>query len=128
MRGATSRLRSVQPDEVVADRFAIERLVAERGMGAVYRARDLHGDALAAVKIVRQASPKTAERFAREARILADAAAARAAIAFARERLLAIADRLGDARAREGFLHGIPNHRRILALAEELGSVGESRA
>ena len=57
---------------VIGDRFEIERLVAEGGMGSVYRARDLHTDGLAAVKLIRAATANSVERFAREARVLAE--------------------------------------------------------
>jgi hypothetical protein len=58
--------------DVVGDRFRLERLVTRGGMGAVYRAHDLHTDAAAAVKIVAHSDPHSLERFAREARLLAD--------------------------------------------------------
>ncbi len=62
----------MEPNQIVGERFQIERLVARGGMGAVYRARDLHTDALAALKTVGQADAHSLERFAREARLLAD--------------------------------------------------------
>src|SRR5689334_14299715 len=64
--------RRVRAGEVIADRFSVERLTATGGMGEVYRAVDLHTDHLAALKIVHPADAHAVERFAREARVLAD--------------------------------------------------------
>src|SRR5262249_49632438 len=47
-------------------------LAAEGGMGAVYRARDRHTEAAAAIKVVRSSDAHSLERFAREAQILAE--------------------------------------------------------
>jgi hypothetical protein len=62
----------VQPGEVIGERFVVETLAAEGGMGAVYRARDRHTDAFAAIKVLRVSDGRSLERFAREARILAE--------------------------------------------------------
>jgi hypothetical protein len=62
----------VKPGEVIGDRFAVEGLAAEGGMGEVYRARDRHTDAFAAIKVMRLSNAQSLERFAREARILAE--------------------------------------------------------
>jgi serine/threonine protein kinase len=62
----------VQPGEVIAERFVVEALAAEGGMGAVYRAHDRHTDSLAAIKVVRTSDGQSLERFTREAHILAE--------------------------------------------------------
>jgi predicted negative regulator of RcsB-dependent stress response len=62
----------VQPGDVIGERFVVEALAAEGGMGAVYRARDRHTDAFAAIKVLRMSDAQSLERFAREARILAE--------------------------------------------------------
>jgi tRNA A-37 threonylcarbamoyl transferase component Bud32/tetratricopeptide (TPR) repeat protein len=56
--------------EVVASRFEIVALADWGGMGAVYRARDRQSNADVALKILLDESSE--ERFAREARVLAD--------------------------------------------------------
>jgi hypothetical protein len=56
----------------IGDRFVVERLVAEGGMGFLYRARDLHTDGEAAIKVARDPGAQADERFAREARVLAE--------------------------------------------------------
>src|SRR5690349_20196711 len=56
---------------VVADRFEIERVAGTGGMGTVYRARDrASGGAVVALKVV--SGQQSADRFAREARVLAE--------------------------------------------------------
>jgi tetratricopeptide (TPR) repeat protein len=58
---------------VVADRFQLEELAGEGGMGTVYRAREIHSGRTVALKLLHGAGPASdAERFAREARVLAD--------------------------------------------------------
>jgi tetratricopeptide (TPR) repeat protein len=52
---------------------------------------------------------------------IGDHAAARAAIASARARLLTIAEQIGDASYRTSFLENVPENRRTLALAREWG-------
>src|SRR5258708_4321046 len=59
---------------VVADRFAIERVAGRGGMGTVYRALDRATGAPAAVKILPNESGPRRDRFAREARLLAQLA------------------------------------------------------
>ena len=65
---------SVLPGEIIADRFEIDRLVGEGGMGVVYRAIDRTSGAPVALKVVsaQRASPETDQRFAREIRLLAE--------------------------------------------------------
>jgi eukaryotic-like serine/threonine-protein kinase len=58
---------------VVADRFQLEELAGEGGMGSVYRARELHSSKQVALKLLHGSGPASdQERFAREARVLAD--------------------------------------------------------
>src|SRR5262245_53589400 len=62
----------MQPGDVVDERFEIERLAGRGGMGMVYRAQDrLHGETVA-LKVLRDAGGLEAERFAREALVLAE--------------------------------------------------------
>jgi tetratricopeptide (TPR) repeat protein len=63
----------MQPGDLVADRFEIERLAKSGGMGAVYRALDRHDGGLpVAIKMLSGCSEQAATYFARESRILAD--------------------------------------------------------
>ena len=62
----------MQPGDLVADRFEIERLAKAGGMGAVYRAIDREGGAAVAVKMLSGCSEQAAGYFSREARILAE--------------------------------------------------------
>ena len=57
--------------EVVADRFVVERLAGRGGMGVVYRAFDRRTEGPVALKIMTRSGGDD-ERFAREARVLAD--------------------------------------------------------
>jgi len=61
------------PSTIIAHRFLIEEMAGSGGMGSVYRARDLLNGQTIAVKILHGAAPtpQDAERFAREARLLA---------------------------------------------------------
>ena len=55
-------------------RFVIEEKLGEGGMGAVYKARDLAGSQLVALKVLSDAlskNPRAVKRFAKEARLLA---------------------------------------------------------
>ncbi len=61
----------VRVDEVITGRFQLEAEQASGGMGRVYRARDLQSGAVVAVKILQLGSEVDAERFAREASLLA---------------------------------------------------------
>ncbi|MBI2895872.1 MAG: protein kinase, partial [Deltaproteobacteria bacterium] len=60
----------MQPGQVVGGRFEIEREAGSGGMATVFRARDLENGAPVALKVLRAA--EDAERFEREARVLAD--------------------------------------------------------
>src|SRR5262249_5195891 len=62
----------MQPGDVVAERFEIERLAGTGGMGAVFRARDRETGEPVAVKVVRGADPVRSARFAREATVIAE--------------------------------------------------------
>ena len=61
-----------EPHEIIADRFEVERLARSGGMGNVYRARDRQSGDTVALKILRDTRASNAERFIREARVLAD--------------------------------------------------------
>src|SRR5262245_24497278 len=61
----------IAPGDLFAGRFEIERLAAEGGMGAVYRARDAESGEPVALKLLRGDDPELAARFAREAALLA---------------------------------------------------------
>ena len=62
----------MRPDEVLADRFVIEREIAAGGMGRVYRALDRHTRARVAVKVILDPEHGELERFRREAAALAE--------------------------------------------------------
>jgi serine/threonine protein kinase/tetratricopeptide (TPR) repeat protein len=63
----------LEQGSVFADRFAIEARVASGGMGTVYRARDRSSGERVALKLVHASEQNhEAERFAREARLLAE--------------------------------------------------------
>lgn len=57
--------------EDIDGRFRIEAEVASGGMGTVYRGRDLESGSLVALKILKSAQDADAERFSREASLLA---------------------------------------------------------
>ncbi|AKT40315.1 serine/threonine-protein kinase PknK [Chondromyces crocatus] len=61
----------MNPGDVLAERFVIERLAGAGGMGAVYRARDRLGDGLVALKVLLDPTRGPAARFSAEAQILA---------------------------------------------------------
>ncbi len=58
-------------NQVIADRFEIEQLVGAGGMGEVFRAKDRLTGGAVAVKVL-HASSRDADRFRREAQILAE--------------------------------------------------------
>jgi tetratricopeptide (TPR) repeat protein len=70
--GPCSAVVSVDVESVIADRFVIERLVGAGGMGEVYRARDKVTGGLVALKVLYGSLAREADRFRREAQILAD--------------------------------------------------------
>ena len=58
---------------VIADRFRIERVAGEGGMGIVYRAEDVaRGNEIVAVKLLLGSKGEDLERFQREAEVLAE--------------------------------------------------------
>jgi eukaryotic-like serine/threonine-protein kinase len=62
--------RVLEPNHVFADRFVLERLAGTGGMGRVYRTLDRVTGMPVALKLL--LDPQGAERFAREARLLAE--------------------------------------------------------
>ena len=62
----------MRPGDVVGGRFRIERLSGTGGMGKVWRATEKSTDLPVAVKTLEGGSSVRAERFAREAQILAE--------------------------------------------------------
>jgi len=62
----------MQPGDLVADRFELERLAKSGGMGAVYRAIDRKDGSAVAIKMLSGCSEQAASYFARESRILAE--------------------------------------------------------
>jgi serine/threonine protein kinase/tetratricopeptide (TPR) repeat protein len=62
----------VEPRQVIADRFEIERLVGSGGMGDVFKAVDRLTGAPVAIKVLHGTTPRDAERFRREAQMLAE--------------------------------------------------------
>jgi predicted ATPase len=62
----------VQPGDVIAERFEIERFAGSGGMGAVYRAKDRTSGQSVAVKTLITARGQDVERFTREAALLAE--------------------------------------------------------
>lgn len=64
----------MQPTDVVAGRFEIERLAGAGGMGAVYRARDRATGASVALKLLHLTGRLEVARFEREAELLAELA------------------------------------------------------
>jgi serine/threonine protein kinase/tetratricopeptide (TPR) repeat protein len=68
---APSREAAEDALEVVAERFEIQAIAGEGGMGVVHRAKDRVTGAIVALKILR-ATSLDAERFFREARVLSE--------------------------------------------------------
>jgi tetratricopeptide (TPR) repeat protein len=62
----------MDPGQVIADRFEIERLVGSGGMGSVYRARDRLTGGPVAIKLLLVQLARDKERFKREAQLLAE--------------------------------------------------------
>ena len=63
---------SLQPDDVLRDRYRIEGRLGKGGMGAVYLARDLTLDIQVAVKENLNLNPESERQFKREAKLLAE--------------------------------------------------------
>jgi len=61
-----------KPGELFVDRFELERLAGEGGMGSVYRARDRATGSPVAVKLLHAAAQAHRHRFLREADLLAE--------------------------------------------------------
>ncbi|MBX3203622.1 MAG: protein kinase [Labilithrix sp.] len=59
-------------ERIVADRFVLERLVGSGGMGEVFRAKDRLTGGLVAIKVLYGSLAREAERFKREAQLLAE--------------------------------------------------------
>jgi serine/threonine-protein kinase len=59
------------PGDVLGDRFELGELIGGGGMGLVYKARDLQGGGVVAVKIAQLDGPDDVVRFEREAQALA---------------------------------------------------------
>src|SRR5689334_4088416 len=64
-------LLQLQPGDILADRFVVERLVQSGGMGRVYRGTDRLIGAAVAIKVVGPRGHATDDRFKEEARVLA---------------------------------------------------------
>jgi eukaryotic-like serine/threonine-protein kinase len=64
-------MNDTRPGAIIGDRFVIEALAGSGGMGQVYRALDTRTRQRVALKILHAGMPALAERFAREARLLA---------------------------------------------------------
>lgn len=62
----------MNPGDVIANRFVIERLAGTGGMGAVYRARDRTSGAPVALKLLPAGHSRDAARFVREALTLSE--------------------------------------------------------
>jgi tetratricopeptide (TPR) repeat protein len=62
----------VLPKDLVAQRFEIERRAGSGGMGEVYQARDLQTNHRVALKVLKLGREEHADRFAREAAVLAE--------------------------------------------------------
>ncbi|WP_437675661.1 serine/threonine-protein kinase [Sorangium sp. So ce131] len=69
--GERTSLPTLDAGSVLDERFAIERLAGAGGMGMVYRARDLRTGEAVAVKVMRVDDRAAADRFTREAKLLA---------------------------------------------------------
>ena len=52
----------VQPGAVIVERFEVEREAGRGGMGAVFRARDLLGGGLVALKVLSEPADEAARR------------------------------------------------------------------
>jgi Tol biopolymer transport system component/predicted Ser/Thr protein kinase len=63
---------SLQPNDVLRDRYRIEGRLGKGGMGAVYLARDLTLDIQVAVKENLNLNPESERQFKREAKLLAE--------------------------------------------------------
>jgi eukaryotic-like serine/threonine-protein kinase len=68
-RGLT--IMNMPPEMLLNNRYRIERMLGQGGMGAVYLAFDISLDAPAAVKANQNPAPQSTNQFLREARLLA---------------------------------------------------------
>ena len=59
------------PGDTLGDRYRLEQLIGEGGMGAVWRAKDLLSLRVFALKILKPSGQDAARRFLREARVMA---------------------------------------------------------
>lgn len=62
----------MQAGDTIADRFVIERAVAEGGNGRIYRARDQRSGGAVAIKLLARDSERALDRFLRECTVLAE--------------------------------------------------------
>ncbi|XXX79994.1 protein kinase [Sorangium sp. So ce134] len=116
-RRAVALLETAQQAQVAA-RATLASVLLARGRSAEALAESRGAMAqLAAVERVEEGEALTRLVHAEALFAAGDRAAARAAIAEARERLLAVALRIADARVRDGFLHDVEENARTLELA-----------
>lgn len=64
-------LAAPEVGQLFAQRYLLERVIGEGGMGVVWAARDLVGDRMVALKMIKDGSPELARRSWREARAAA---------------------------------------------------------
>jgi serine/threonine protein kinase len=72
--GGEARAAALRPGSRIADKYVIERLIGEGGLGVVVAARHVHLDQTVAIKYLRPSaltSKSVGERFLREARLAA---------------------------------------------------------
>src|SRR5436190_581092 len=62
----------MRPGEIISDRYRVDRLAGEGGMGAVYRAIDLTTGTPGALKVLHRDRARLAEGFERESRVLGE--------------------------------------------------------
>ncbi|AGP35131.1 serine/threonine-protein kinase [Sorangium cellulosum] len=118
-RRAVALLEASRPFQVVA-RATLAEVMLSRGQPseALAEARDAIA-LLASLGKVEQGEELARLVYARALEAIGDRPAARAAIADARDRLLATAARIDDPRRREGFLENVSENAQTLKLARE---------